>query len=347
MKLLILTQKVDQHDPILGFFHRWLEELAKNCEQVIVIALGVGDFNFPANVRVLSLGKESKASRLAYLIKFFTYLWQERNHYDKVFVHMNPIYVVLAGGYWRLAGRPVGLWYTHRQVDWKLRIAAKLATVIFTAAPESFQLKSAKLIVTGHGIDTAAFVCPAKVRNTGPFVIMAVGRLTRIKHLDVLLKAATLLKEKISTPFVVRLIGEAVTADDKKYLSELQSISHHNQLETLIDWRGAVSPEQIKTLYCEADLTVNLTPTGGLDKAVLESMAAGVPVLTSNQAFRDYLSPYQNDLLLEGLQIEELSEKLQALTVRSDRGELGLALQRTVAVRADLSQLIKTIVSKL
>lgn len=347
MKLLVLTQKVDRADPTLGFFHRWLEELAKNCEQVIVIALGVGDFKLPANVRVLSLGKESKASRLTYLIKFFTYLWQERHHYDKVFVHMNPIYVVLAGGYWRLTGRPVALWYTHRQVDWKLRIAAKLATVIFSAAPESFQLKSSKLIVTGHGIDTAAFACPAKVRRTGPFVIMAVGRLTRIKHLDVLIKAAALIRGKTPEPFVIRLVGAAVTADDQKYLNELRALATQNQLADLIDWRGSVAPEQMKTLYCEADLTVNLTPTGGLDKAVLESMAAGVPVLTSNQAFRDYLAPYQNDLLLTGFEVEELTEKLLALMVRLDRGELGQALQRTMAARADLSQLIKTIVAKL
>jgi len=32
MKLLILTQKVDIDDDVLGFFHGWLEEFAKNVE---------------------------------------------------------------------------------------------------------------------------------------------------------------------------------------------------------------------------------------------------------------------------------------------------------------------------
>ena len=32
MKLLIITQKVDSADPILGFFHQWVEEFAKHCE---------------------------------------------------------------------------------------------------------------------------------------------------------------------------------------------------------------------------------------------------------------------------------------------------------------------------
>ena len=55
MRLLILTQKVDQNDDILGFFHGWIREFSKNFETITVISLGVGEYNLPANVRVLSL----------------------------------------------------------------------------------------------------------------------------------------------------------------------------------------------------------------------------------------------------------------------------------------------------
>ena len=57
MKLLIVTQAVDINNPILGFFHRWIEEFSKNCEKVTVIALGVGEYKLPQNVNILSLGK--------------------------------------------------------------------------------------------------------------------------------------------------------------------------------------------------------------------------------------------------------------------------------------------------
>ena len=57
MRLLILTQKVDINDDILGFFHRWIEEFAKRCEKVIVICLQEGRHDLPSNVKVLSLGK--------------------------------------------------------------------------------------------------------------------------------------------------------------------------------------------------------------------------------------------------------------------------------------------------
>ena len=59
MKLLILTQKMDKNDDLLGFFHNWVSEFAKKCEKVTVISLGIGEYSLSDNVKVLSLGKET------------------------------------------------------------------------------------------------------------------------------------------------------------------------------------------------------------------------------------------------------------------------------------------------
>ena len=76
MKLLIITQKVDINDPVLGFFHRWLEEFAKHYEFVTVICLEKGEHRLPENVKVLSLGKEKlKIENSKFL---FLYLAGER-----------------------------------------------------------------------------------------------------------------------------------------------------------------------------------------------------------------------------------------------------------------------------
>ena len=45
-KLLIFTQKADINDPVLGFFHKWIEEFSKNFESIIVVCLEKGEFNF-------------------------------------------------------------------------------------------------------------------------------------------------------------------------------------------------------------------------------------------------------------------------------------------------------------
>src|SRR3989344_7009072 len=75
MQLLIITQTVDKNDPILGFFHRWIEEFAKNFEKVTVICLEMCEHHLPKNVKVLSLGKEAGRSKFQYLFRFYKYIW--------------------------------------------------------------------------------------------------------------------------------------------------------------------------------------------------------------------------------------------------------------------------------
>jgi len=116
MKLLIITQKVDKDDPILGFFHRWIEEFAKKFDSIIVICLEKGQYNLPKNTKVLSLGKPSsvkaskgKGRRLVYIWNFYKFTWQERKNYDAVFVHMNPVYVILGGLIWKIFKKKITL----------------------------------------------------------------------------------------------------------------------------------------------------------------------------------------------------------------------------------------------
>ena len=153
MKLLICTQKVSLTDSNLGSFHRWISEFAKHCEQVSVICLEEGRHELPANVHVYSLGKErGTVSRVQYAFRFWRQMWRLRGQYDAVFVHMNPEYLIMGGGWWRITHKRVVLWYTHKSVNLRLRIGAFFASVICTASKESFRLSSNKVQVVGHGI---------------------------------------------------------------------------------------------------------------------------------------------------------------------------------------------------
>ena len=89
MRLLIVTQAVDRNDPVLGFFHRWIEEISQHVQTVHVVCLKEGPHSLPSNVTVHSLGKESGRSRLKYVTRFYSYIWKFRGEYDAVFVHMN------------------------------------------------------------------------------------------------------------------------------------------------------------------------------------------------------------------------------------------------------------------
>ena len=110
MKILIVTQVVDANHSALGFFVRWLAEFARQCESVTVLCLEAGKYDLPENVTVVSLGKSEGESRFGVLKNFYRELWSRRRDYSSVLVHMNPIYVALAGVLWRLMGKRVGLW---------------------------------------------------------------------------------------------------------------------------------------------------------------------------------------------------------------------------------------------
>ena len=58
-----------------------------------------------------------------------------------------------------------------------------------------------------------------------------------------------------------------------------------------------------------ADLFVNMGQTGSLDKAMVEAMSAGVPVLSSNEAMLEVFGPYTEKLMYQK-DFSALSEKI-------------------------------------
>jgi glycosyltransferase involved in cell wall biosynthesis len=346
MKLLILTQKVDQDDEILGFFHNWILEFSKHCDQLTIICLQAGKYDFPDKIKVLSLGKETGASSLKYTWRFYKYIWQERKNYDNVFVHMNQIYVILGAWLWRLWHKKIALWYVHRQVSSKLRIAAKWTHLIFSVSKNSFRLVSAKLRLVGHGIDTKKFQCLDQKINADILRIISVGRITKIKDLKTLILAASLLNNKLEQKFVVDIIGGPVTAEDKKYLADLYKLVKEQNLEQIVNFTGAISNAKMADIYCQSDILVNLAPTGGVDKVVLEAMSCKTPVLVANQSFAPDFGEQASNLIFIHGDVDDLASKLQHLIQQSDSNELGDFLRKQVVKNHELSRLINKIVDE-
>lgn len=271
MKLLILTQKVDINDPVLGFFHRWIEEFAKHYEFVTVICLEKGKVDLPDNIKVLSLGKEENRSKAEYLSRFYRYIWNERNNYDAVFVHMNPEYVILAGVLWRWWGKKISLWYTHKKVNIRLRLANLLAHTVFSASKESFRLKSRKVRIMGHGIDTDFFKPdPSIVRGSH---LLSVGRLDKAKRHDLAMRFAAQAGKKL------RIAGEGL---ERASLEELAQ-----ELGADVIFLGGLTQAYLRDEYRKAASLIHTSETGSLDKVVLEALACGLPVRTNDPALKE------------------------------------------------------------
>lgn len=289
MKLLVVTQAVDDTDPVLGFFVRWVAELATHFEQVSVICLKKGPHTLPENVRVYSLGKEQgSASKLAYATRFWRLVWQLRHNYDAVFVHMNPEYIVLAGWFWRLTRKRLVLWYTHKNVDLKLRLAVPFVHAVLTASKESFRLRTKKLHVAGHGIEVSQFTSVARERAGDTLRVLTAGRISHTKRLMEMLEAFDVLNAR-GIVFTFTVAGEPATKDDKAYAERLRAAVAQRPYKDAVHLLGPVSHNEIPKLLARADVFLNLSNTGSMDKAILEALVAGVPAVTSNEAFQAML----------------------------------------------------------
>lgn len=289
MKLLIITQKVDMNDGVLGFFHGWLEKLSAKAD-LFVVANYVGEYNLPENIKIFSLGKEKGVGKFVKFLKYRWLLLKLLPKSDGVFFHMCPEYVIGAGLCPKIFRKKTLLWYAHKSVNWKLKFAEKLVDKIFTSSKESFRLPSKKVEITGNGIDVEKF--KAKISNLksgGKFKIITAGRISETKNLHILVEVAEILKSKNFNDFEIKIAGVPILESDKIYFEKLKNLIQEKKLDDRIEFVGSIPNKDIAEFYQSGDLFINFSDTGSLDKAILEAMACGLQILTSNEAFKDIL----------------------------------------------------------
>lgn len=342
MNLLIITQKVDKNDAVLGFFHRWLEEFAKHCEKLIVICLESGNYSLPTNVKILSLGKEKKVSRWRYVYKFYQYIWQERKNYDSIFVHMNVEYIILGGILCKVLNKKIALWYMHKSVTWKLKLAEKFSDFILTGTKESFRLASKKVHILHHGIDKNIFSFSIVSENK-VLELLSVSRISAIKQIDLMVDIVNYLKNQLKSEVLLNIIGVPITIKDKEYLKNLKIKVDNLGLNRQIIFLGPISNDQLPSFYKRADIFLNFSQTGSLDKAILEAASCGTLVMSSNDSAKNILP---QDLFINNLAAKSIGDKIINLynLATETKNKLKLDLSRYVLEKHSLEELIKKII---
>jgi len=310
MKLLIITQKVDKNDDLLGFFHGWINEFAKQCQQVTVICLYMGKYDLPKNVKVLSLGKEKRLSKILYLYNFYCYIIQERKNYTHVFVHMNPIYVLLGGLFWRLNNKKIALWYNHRKGGSIMFFIAHFINKIFYTAKSSFTSHMKKSIMMPAGIDTEKFTIN-KIAQREPNSILFLGRISPVKNIHMLIVAAKILDVR-GINFKITICGDTTERDRNYYKQIFEESTDLVKRGKIFFIRGVtnmITPE----LYSKNEIFVNLTKAGSFDKTILESILCGCFPIICNKDFGDiFHDSMYKAVFFNEKNIEDLANKLES-----------------------------------
>jgi glycosyltransferase involved in cell wall biosynthesis len=280
MRLLIITQKMDKNDPILGFFHRWVADFSKQFESIVVICLEKGACDLPPNVRVLSLGKEEGKSRLKYISRFYSYIWSERKNYDAVFVHMNQEYVLLGGIFWKIFSKHVYMWRNHHSGSFLTDIAASFCKKVFCTSKYSYTAKYKKTLFMPVGIDTNIFKQNVLIERI-PRSVLFLGRIAPVKKPDFLIRILADMARKKGL-FSATIVGDPLSKDIKYYES-LKKLVQEKGLKNKIAFEAGVPNNQTPAIYSAHEIFINLSSSGMYDKTIFEAMACESLALASNK----------------------------------------------------------------
>jgi len=281
-KIIVVTQAVDEEDSNLAFFVGWLAKMAQQAD-LEVLTLRKGRHTLPANVKIhlLDEGGFSRARKWGRYQKLLLKLLPESRG---IFFHMCPEYVVGAGLWPFMFRKKTLFWYTHKKVNWLLRLAEKLVDKIFTASPESFRLPSSKLEVTGHGIDLDLFR-PAPASCSGALKLLTAGRISPVKDLETLISAVGILRKNIKTDIIFDIVGKPFLPSDEKYKIGLEKRVESLGLSGVVRFQGSRFYRELPDVYRSHDIFLHASRTGSIDKAVLEALASGLAVFTSSEAY--------------------------------------------------------------
>jgi len=350
MKLLIVTQAVDENDPVLGFFTNWLAVFATRFSRIEVICLREGKHALPENVRIWSLGKEKTAResaradvlsdmiyhitrRIVFSFRFVSLVWRLRHEYDAVLVHMNPEYVILGGAWWRAAGKKVALWYNHPHKGVRFTLAALLANKLFYTSPYAAPAGRAKAIRMPAGIDTMLFSPPSSSAKRERALVYVQGRVAPSKRVDAMLRAVRTLREKIPAARIV-LAGPVDPNYDEMLRWEFEDLVKANALT----FAGSVPNAKSPANFSAAGVSMNLAASGHFDKSVLEALACETPVIVSSKAFAGIIPPR---LTVPENDAAALAKALSAVITMPEveYHELGVTLRSAVVDTQSLDKL--------
>ena len=336
--LILVTQKLDARDPVLGFVSGTLSAFAERCDRFAVIANEVRD---PPrdDIEVISLGKERGAGQMQ---RGWTYQrtlvrLARTGHFQGVFAHMCPVYASLAAPVVRPLGLRVVLWFAHPRDSKALGLAERLSNVVVTSVPGAYPRKSRKVRAIGQAVDPARWSIDPRPANGERLELLAFGRTSPVKGYPVLIHAVADARRR-GLPVRLRILGSATTHEEEAHRKELSSLIDRLGIGRAVSLEQGIPPAEVPNAVAGADIVLNATAGGSGDKTVFEAMAAGRPVLVSNPALVDELSGLAVSLVYpegDATALADRLEELAGLDVAAAHS-LGQSLRRRVIANHSL-----------
>jgi len=160
--------------------------------------------------------------------------------------------------------------------------------------------------VVAPGIDLATFqpLDRADARRKigyGPGrLVLFVGRLERLKGVDVAIRALALLRDRAHDDVRLIILGEDVRDGDESEKERLKAVASAAGIRDRVDFLGSVAHHELPYFYAAADVCVMPSYSESFGLVALEAQACGRPVVASGvsglrSVVRDEVSGYLID----------------------------------------------------
>lgn len=169
------------------------------------------------------------------------------------------------------------------------------------------------LVTIPNGVDTTLFM-PAPVESRRVFTIVCVARLIERKGQQYLLEAFARLREGCVKPLRLTFVG---TGDAEPQLRQAADRLH---VADAVTFAGFVPRERMPAVYREADVFVLPSQQEGMSIALLEAMAAGLPVIvTDTGGTAELVSEGENGEIVPWADVQALTRALHGSLNAEDR----------------------------
>lgn len=160
-------------------------------------------------------------------------------------------------------------------------------------------------------------------RRVIPGLLVFVGRVVASKGIDELL---AMMAQQAMTGTRLIMIGP-ISADERR---RVNAIIEASGLGDRVEISGLIDRQRLLAFLAQADIALFPSRAEGFGLALLESMAAGVPVLASPiPAHLALLGPQHRDQVIDFKSAQRAADAVTALLARDEasRRELGMSLQ--------------------
>jgi glycosyltransferase involved in cell wall biosynthesis len=272
-------------------------ELARRGWTPVLLSLAGGG---PVLEEAAARGMETGAAALRFPLSPWYFpgnLWRAgrlfRRHRADVLIGYTSVPNLYAGWLWRLAGARAFLWNQRnagldRPPAFLERAAVKNAKAFVANSPSGAEFLERALGVQGdacrlvpNGVEIPVWPAGAERRPGAPLRVVCVANGRPVKDHETLLRAWSRVQGEIRKAGVAARLELAGDFDEEpEHARRLREMAAAPELAGSVDFCGAV--QDIHGLLAEGDIGVLSSRSEGMPNAVLEYMAAGLPVVATD-----------------------------------------------------------------